>query len=245
MNISSSMTNSSLNIQLEWMDTHFNSICFSARDCAKKLKSSLFMMGEIGGNDYSYAILQGQKTIKEAANMVPQVVQAIKDALKKVLGYGALRVVVPGNFPTGCRPIYLTSFQTNDSSAYDEYHCLKGLNELSIYHNDHLKKAIDELKQGHPNVTIKYGDYYNAFMWLLRHASNLGFDASSLQKSCCGIGGDYNYNRAKPCGASGVPVCSNPDQHIIWDGVHLTQKAYYYVSHWLIQDFLRQLCCGI
>lgn len=39
-------------------------------------------MGEIGGNDYSYAILQGQKTIKEAANMVPQVVQAIKDALK-------------------------------------------------------------------------------------------------------------------------------------------------------------------
>ncbi|KAF3454538.1 hypothetical protein FNV43_RR04986 [Rhamnella rubrinervis] len=245
LNISSPFTNSSLSIQLDWMDSHFNSICFNAKDCAKRLERSLFMVGEIGGNDYDLAIFVGNKTIKEAIDMVPQVVQTIKDAVKKVIGYGALTVVVPGNFQIGCLPYYLTAFKTNDSSAYDEHHCLKGFNEISVYHNDHLRKAIEELREEHSDVTIIYGDYYNAFQWVLSHTSKLGFDAESLQKSCCGIGGDYNFDLAKPCGTSGVPACSNPDKRISWDGVHLTQKANQYMSYWLIQkDLLRQLRCA-
>ncbi|XP_048324066.2 acetylajmalan esterase [Ziziphus jujuba] len=241
-NIVSPFTNSSLSVQLHWMSTYFNSICLSARDCAEKLNRSLFMVGEIGGNDYNFALQQ--KTIKEAMAIVPQVVQAIKDAIQTVIGYGALKVVVPGNFPIGCFPIYLASFHTNDSSAYDEYHCVKELNEFSIYHNDHLKIAIEELKQEHPNVTIIYGDYYNAFQWVYRHASNLGFDASSVQNPCYGFGGEYNLSMEKHCGDSEVPVCSNPDQRISWDGIHLTQNAYHYMSYWLIRDFLNQLGCS-
>lgn len=38
------------------------------------------MVGEIGWNDYNYALFQG-KTIKEVIDMVPEVVQAIKDAV--------------------------------------------------------------------------------------------------------------------------------------------------------------------
>lgn len=39
------------------------------------------MVGEIGCNDYNYALFQG-KTIKEVMiDMVPEVVQAIKDAV--------------------------------------------------------------------------------------------------------------------------------------------------------------------
>ncbi|KAL6323991.1 hypothetical protein AAG906_006262 [Vitis piasezkii] len=45
----------------------------------------------------------------------------IMHSFKKVIDYGAQRVVVPGNFPIGCFPIYLTGFQTNDSAAYDEH----------------------------------------------------------------------------------------------------------------------------
>lgn len=40
------------------------------------------MVGEIGGNDYDLAIFVGNKTIKEAMDMVPQVVQTIKYAVK-------------------------------------------------------------------------------------------------------------------------------------------------------------------
>ena len=38
------------------------------------------MAGEIGGNDYNYALFQG-KTIEEVRYMVLEVVQAIKDAV--------------------------------------------------------------------------------------------------------------------------------------------------------------------
>ena len=83
-------------------------------------------------------------------------------------------MVVPGNFPIGCFPLYLTVFETNDTTAYDEHHCLKELNGLSIYHNNHLKKAIEELKQEFPNTVIVYGDYYNAFEWLFVEAPHNG-----------------------------------------------------------------------
>ncbi|GAY57458.1 hypothetical protein CUMW_179580 [Citrus unshiu] len=153
--ISSPVTNSSLSTQLDWMFTYFNGICYDYDDCAQKLKSSLFIVGEIGENDYRYALLQG-KTIEEVKTLVPEVVQAIKDAVTRVIDFGAVRVVVPGNFPVGCFPIYLTQFRTNDSAAYDQFHCLKGLNNLSFHHNELLQQAIQELKNEHPNVAIIY-----------------------------------------------------------------------------------------
>lgn len=50
-------------------------------DCDEKLKNALFLVGEIGANDYNYALLQG-KTIEEVKEMVPEVVQAIKNAVE-------------------------------------------------------------------------------------------------------------------------------------------------------------------
>ena len=91
-------------------------------------------------------------------------------------------MVVPGNFPIGCVPIYLTLFHSNKSADYDEFHCLKGLNSLSIYHNDLLKKAIGELKKENPNVVIVYGDYYNAFLSVYQNAPHLGESLSSSNK---------------------------------------------------------------
>ncbi|CAK7340636.1 unnamed protein product [Dovyalis caffra] len=198
------LTNSSLSFQLDWMFSHFNSICFNEQDCVEKLKNSLFIVGEIGGNDYDYAYLQG-KTMEEVKHLVPDVVLAIKDAVTRVIGYGARRVIVPGIFPIGCSPIHLTGFQNNNTDAYDKFHCLKGLNNFSAYHNDHLKQAIEELKKEHPKVAIAYADHYNAFQWILSHVSSLGFDAKSVQKACCGTGGDYGFNLKKLCGAPGVP----------------------------------------
>lgn len=94
--------------------------------------------------------------------------------MQKVISYGATRVVVPGNFPIGCLPIYLTGFQTNDTTAYDELHCLKDLNGLATYHNDQIKEAIEVLKRENPHTMIVYGDYYNALLWILRRAFILG-----------------------------------------------------------------------
>lgn len=242
-NIADPYTNSSLKVQLDWMSRYF-STCIIERDCLEKLKNSLFIIGEIGGDDYNYAFVEG-KTIEDVKSMIPKIVGAIITAVKRVISYGAVQVLVPGNFPKGCSPLYLTAFRTSDPTAYDEHHCLKDLNSVSDYHNNQLQEGIQELKREYPNVVIVYGDYNQAFEWLLDNAQNLGFDSKSTLKACCGTGGNYNYNLTRTCGAPGVPVCQHPEKFISWDGVHLTDEANKRMAGWLIDDILPNLKCSI
>ncbi|KAJ4766058.1 GDSL esterase/lipase [Rhynchospora pubera] len=224
-----------LSSQLDWFNSYLNSTCSSQSDCAQKLEEALFLVGEIGGNDYNYAFFQGT-SINTAMTYVPQVVQAIVDAAKKVISLGARQLVIPGNFPIGCSPSYLTLFSTSDSSAYDEKKCLIAYNNFSMYHNKQLKSALADLRKSNPDVSIIYADYYEAFMHMLDQASSLGFDEDSLLTACCGTGGGYNYESNLMCGSPGTTVCSNPDQHINWDGIHLTQAAYLVIAQSLVTE---------
>ena len=52
-------------------------------DHAEEVKEALFLVGEIGGNDFNNAFLQG-KTIEEAKSFVPDVVQAISHAVRVI-----------------------------------------------------------------------------------------------------------------------------------------------------------------
>ncbi|CBI39527.3 hypothetical protein VitviT2T_020916 [Vitis vinifera] len=239
----SPVTNSSLNVQLDRMSSFFSSAFHNDTDRAQELKDALFLVGEIGGNDFNFAFFQG-KTIEEEKSIVPDVVQIISDAVRRVIQYGARRVVVPGNFPIGCLPIYLTVFKTNNTAAYDEFNCLKGFNDFAEYYNERLQQAIEELRNENPDTVIVYADYYNAFQWLFRNALFLGLDPASLLKACCGAGGEYNYDRARTCGAPGVQACPDPDRLVHWDGIHLTQKASMLIAKWLIQDILPKLQCN-
>ncbi|KAJ8437973.1 hypothetical protein Cgig2_033706 [Carnegiea gigantea] len=213
--IISPSTNSSLSVQLSWFRSHLHSLCGDNSNCRESmLRKSLVMMGEVGGNDYNYALLQG-KTMEEVYQMVPAVVRAIKEAVEEVIKMGAVRVVVPGNFPIGCMPIYLSLFETQDSNMYDELNCLKGLNNFARFHNEHLKAAIGELRKEHPNVAVVYGDYYYGLTWIIRNAVSLKFNKDGLQKTCCGVGGNkYNFNLTRMCGYEGATVCENPNERI-------------------------------
>lgn len=231
-------TNTPLSTQLAWFRSHLRSACqgSSSSDC---LKQSLFMVGEIGGNDYNYGFFQG-KTLEEIRSYIPHVVGAITAAARDVIRAGAVNVVIPGNFPVGCFPIYLTSFPVKDPKAYDDKGCLKHLNEFAMDHNNQLQEAIASLRKEFPDVVIVYGDYYNAFQSVLGGA---GFDKSVALKSCCGIGGAYNYDMKRQCGAAGVPICPNPDKFVSWDGVHLTQRAYRFMSKFLNNNILSHIKC--
>ena len=70
-----------------------------------------------------------------------------------------------------------------------------------------------------------------------------GFDAASVQKSCCGVGGAYDFTLEKMCGGPDVPVCPNPDERISWDGIHMTQKANQNMANWIINYILSKLNC--
>ncbi|KAL1803749.1 hypothetical protein ACET3Z_032396 [Daucus carota] len=239
-NIHGAPTNSSLDVQLRRMSDYLSSYCKTGSDCRDKLKNSLFMMGEVGGNDYNYALFGG-KSIEEIKNLVPEVVQVIMEATRQIIKLGARKIVIPGNLPIGCVPSYLTMFQGN--STFDENHCLREYNEFSIYHNRQLRGAIEKLKKENPGVTIVYGNLYHALQRVFSRATYLGFDGNSLQKACCGSGGDYNFSFTRFCGFPGAAVCSNPNKRISWDGVHLTQQANRYLATWLISNMAQMLKC--
>ncbi|XP_027160234.1 acetylajmalan esterase-like [Coffea eugenioides] len=239
--ITNPISNSSLSVQLDWMSSHFASICHTKEGCRKMLEKSLFFVGEIGGNDYNVPFLEG-RSMNELTSLVPEVVQSITNAIKRVIDFGATRIIVPGNFPIGCIPVYLAYFQTNDTAAYDEHHCLKDLNNFAEIHNQLLKASIKKLKKDYPKVVIVYGDYYNAYLSLLSNARSLGFDENSLQKACCGTE-PYDCSSGKFCGTPGVKACPRPDKYISWDGVHSTQQAYKYMTAYLLDSIIPQLKC--
>lgn len=240
-NVSTAFTNSSLGTQLAWFKSHLKSICSNTTECKQKLQKALVLMGEIGGNDYNFAFFQG-RTMREAFELVPLVVQTIKEVVQEVITLGAVNVVVPGNFPIGCVPLYLVRFGINRSWMYDDLQCLKSFNDFSKFHNNQLQKAVWELQQEHPGVAIVYGDYYAALQWLIRHAPSLGFEIGGSRKACCAMGNNpYNFDLNQSCGSPGVPVCPNPTKRVSWDGIHMTQQANKYVAMWLLRHFVPQL----
>lgn len=144
--ISSPVTNSSLNKQLDWMFTYFNgSVCNttgqclildkavlirnrlkityftcmfdSLIDCLNKLNNTLFMVGEIGGNDYNYALFRG-KSLEEVTLLVPDVVQAIKEAATV-----SIFMTTWSNSPTNVLFIMNTRSQCPDSLRTHRLRC--------------------------------------------------------------------------------------------------------------------------
>ncbi|KAK9671669.1 hypothetical protein RND81_12G046900 [Saponaria officinalis] len=238
--IISPITNASLSIELEGFRNHLNKTCGKIDElgCKKVLNNSLILLGEIGGNDVNFALF-GNKTIAESRGMLIEIARTVTKAAEEIITMGATRIVIPGNFATGCLPIYLTLFETEDKSKYDEWNCVKYLNKFTQLQNEYLLQAIQKLQNLYPNVAIVYADYYSAFQWLLQNAASLGFKEEEIHKSCCGIvDGKYNYNQHLRCGMPGVPVCKNPQQRISFDGIHLTERAYFYMTRWLLRSIV-------
>ncbi|KAM3347817.1 hypothetical protein ACQJBY_021617 [Aegilops geniculata] len=215
--------NTPLSSQLDWFKSHLNDTC--QQDCAKKLAGALFLVGEIGGNDYNYAFFQ-KRSIEAVKAYVPLVVKSIMDVAKEVIELGATQIIIPGNFPIGCSPSYLSLFSVAGSTDHDERGCLKSYNAFAAYHNEQLQAAIVDLRKVNADVSVVYADYYGAFLHLLDHAAVLGFDEGSLLKACCGAGGEHNFDMDMMCGGLGASTCADPARHVSWDGIHLTQQAY-------------------
>ncbi|KAL2899938.1 hypothetical protein RDABS01_025020 [Bienertia sinuspersici] len=240
-NVSLPLTQSTLSRQIAWFKSLLHSKFSNPREIRANLQKALVLMGEIGGNDYNFAFFQG-RTLEQVSQLVPHVVRSIKAAVQEVIKLGANYIVVPGNLPIGCVPLYLVKFKSNDASMYDELGCLRDYNIFSKYHNDLLLVAIQELKQEHPNVAIAYGDYYSALTWVITHAPRLGFEQNGSKKACCSIGDNpYNYDLKRSCGSPGVPVCEDPSKTVNWDGIHMTQEGNKNVARWLLRDFVPTL----
>ncbi|XP_078153165.1 GDSL esterase/lipase At1g28600-like, partial [Carex rostrata] len=243
-------TNYSLGTQLEWFKKLLPSILEEPGIISMKplvyaylwfmddggssiMSSALFVVGEIGGNDYNYLLPSG-RTFDEVRTFVPDVIRTISLTIHELIGRGAKTLLVPNNFPIGCIPMYLTRFQSQKKEDYDpETGCLKHFNEFAKYHNAMLSKELSKLRLLYPDVNIIYADYYEASMNIFRNPKKFGF--SYPLKACCGAKGPYNYSLFASCGNRGSTVCSDPSKYASWDGVHLTEAAYKAIAYGVLQ----------
>ncbi|KAF9612173.1 hypothetical protein IFM89_038361 [Coptis chinensis] len=221
-------TNYSLGVQLEWFKQLLPSLCASPSGCQDMLRKSLFLVGEIGGNDYNDPFLQG-KSVQELRAIVPHVIDTISSTITALIDEGAVTLMVPGNLPIGCSPSYLTVLESKNKDDYDANGCLSWLNEFSQFHNQLLQSELNRLREAHPHATIIFADYYNVAMELYQFPNQLGFTGRALT-ACCGGGGTYNYNVSAKCGDQGFTACIDPSLYVNWDGVHLTERAYSHIA---------------
>ncbi|XP_042426392.1 GDSL esterase/lipase At1g31550-like isoform X2 [Zingiber officinale] len=207
----------SLDVQIEW----FKQLLHSNPSISDPsvLSNALFLVGEIGGNDYNHPFFQ-HEPFDKIRKLVPSVIEAISSAITALVKLGAKNLVVPGNFPIGCVPLYLRQFQSKNVEDYDQKTgCIKWLNEFSVYHNRLLQDELDHLNGVYHNATITYADYYNAAMRIFDSPKQFGF--TTPLTGCC-----------RGCGES---LCEDPSRYVSWDGLHLTEAAYKTIADGLLQ----------
>nr|XP_020200099.1 GDSL esterase/lipase At1g28600-like [Aegilops tauschii subsp. strangulata] len=190
------------------------------------LSQSLVVFGEIGGNDYNFWFFDRRRSRDTAQEYIPDVVARIGAGVQEVIKLGAKTVLVPGNFPIGCVPVYLRDYKSNTSTDYDQFGCLRWFNTFSQMHNRLLKQEISMLKSQNPGVKIIYGDYYGAFMEFVKNPLRNGIDKPLV--ACCG--GNGPYGTGHECNRK-AKVCPNPSRFANWDQIHMTEKAYNVIAN--------------
>ncbi|KAI3510472.1 hypothetical protein L1887_17493 [Cichorium endivia] len=91
--VSNPLTNVSLGDELMWFKRSLHSFCATYSDCKQIIQHALFLVGEIGGNDYNIELLAGI-SIKQVRSFVPLVIRTIIAVVKRVLACQKLMRIV-------------------------------------------------------------------------------------------------------------------------------------------------------
>ncbi|XP_037482140.1 GDSL esterase/lipase At1g28600-like [Triticum dicoccoides] len=215
----------SLGIQIGWFKKVLAAIASTDVQRREIMASSLFLVGEIGANDYNHPFFQN-RTLGFVRPLVPRVIRSIALSVEALIKLGAKNIYVPGIFPLGCVPRYLYFYRGGEPGDYDSAGCLRWLNGLTADHNRMLKGKLRELGRAHPGVSITYVDYYNEVLSLITRPAVNGFAAGTVLRACCGGGGPYNANLTLHCSDPGVVPCPDPAKYVSWDGLHMTEAVY-------------------
>ncbi|CAL1385562.1 unnamed protein product [Linum trigynum] len=227
-------TNVSLGVQLDLFKQLLPSLCGDGiqTGCRHLFSKSLFILGEIGGNDYNLPLTDGHGFNDDIQQLVPLVVGYIGFVLREIIELGAVNILVPGNFPIGCLPFYLTKFRNSSSMNYDpSTGCLTRLNKLSKYHNELLQAELSSTRQLYPDVNIIYVDYYNAVFRIYQAPEQFGFTGETWKACCEGEG-------SVQCGSPSVKPCDDSSKYVNWDGLHFTEATYGSVARSILEEGL-------
>lgn len=180
------------------------------------MEGSLFWIGGIGLSDYPR--LLGSSSISSQwfnQHSVDQVCNLVKATLEN----GARYIVVQGLPPCGCFPV---SLALTPSSDRDHHGCCASANAMVTAHNELLQKNLAKLQKTYSSASIVYADFWKAYMNILENHDKYNF--AEPFKACCGASsGALNFDIHHLCGSANTATCRDATQHMIWDGMHLTE----------------------
>ncbi|KAL0426082.1 UNVERIFIED_CONTAM: GDSL esterase/lipase [Sesamum radiatum] len=183
----------------------------------------------IGQNDFTgFAGSAGAGGVKQYA---PQIVSQVVSTVKELYSLGGRTFLVPNLGPVGCYPAFLVQFP-HGSSDIDPSGCMMSHNNAVNEYNSMLKDALGQARQDLKDANLIYVDTNSVLLELYQNPTSHGMQHGTT--ACCGYGGgSYNYNQQVFCGYSKVvngqtvtaSACSDPQNYVSWDGMHLTEAA--------------------
>ncbi|WVZ72881.1 hypothetical protein U9M48_021272 [Paspalum notatum var. saurae] len=215
--------NTSLGVQLQWFESLKPSLCRTPTACKKFFGRSLFYVGELGFNDFNFA-MGGGMSLQQIRSFVPYAISNISMAIERlIVKHGAKSFLVSGMVPAGCVPPILAMF--GDMGNLDpDTGCMEEMNEMSIYHDSLLRESLQKIRARHPDVDIFFADFFNPVMEMVKSPAKFGFEEDVLTL-CCGGPGKYHFSIVAFCGDPGATSCPDPSARLFWDGAHLTEAA--------------------
>ncbi|KAM3331354.1 hypothetical protein ACQJBY_027393 [Aegilops geniculata] len=228
-----------LDMEMEWFRDLLDLLCpGDVADCMDMMSKSLFLVGEIGGNDYNLPLFYGVP-FEKIRTFTPSIIAKISSSIAELVELGAKTLLVLGNLPIGCIPAYLTTYKSDRMEDYEpETGCIRWMNEFSQYHNKLLVDELENLRKLHPGVVIIYADYYGAAMEIFSSPEQFGIEDPLM--ACCGGGGPYGVSASAGCGHGDYKVCNDPQKYASWDGFHPTEATYKGIANGLLRGSYTQ-----
>ncbi|KAK9265691.1 hypothetical protein L1049_012580 [Liquidambar formosana] len=195
-------------------------LCFKILNGYEDFTNALYII-DIGQNDLAGAFTY--LSYAQILERIPTFITEIKYAIYGVWQRGGKNFWVHNTGPLGCLPQKLAT-RSKNASDFDQFGCLKPLNNGAKAFNEQLRALCEELRSELKNATIVYVDVFSIKYDLIANSTTYGFENPLM--ACCGYGGaPYNYNASVGCGRTGYNICEEGSKYISWDGVHYTEAA--------------------
>ncbi|GLJ08322.1 hypothetical protein SUGI_0086480 [Cryptomeria japonica] len=151
--------------------------------------------------------------------------------IKELYNLGVTRIALINVPPLGCAPGERTVTSLRNRGACDQE-----INEAVSGFNSGLNAMIDGLKPAFPSLQIASLDYNSLVSEFIANPRRYGFEV--VARGCCGTGlVEYSFL----CNELNPFTCPDASKYLFFDAVHLTQKAYQFISNVFLTTDIPQL----
>ncbi|KMT04751.1 hypothetical protein BVRB_7g169310 [Beta vulgaris subsp. vulgaris] len=187
----------------------------------RRLEKAVYLFS-IGTNDYASLFFINSSTLLTSyskSEYVSMVIRNITSVVNEIYKTGGRKFMFLNLPPMACAP----GIRIMDTTGKGD--CQPELSSYIRLHNDAIFQVLRGLTKQLPG--FKYGlyDFYTSTLQRVNYPSKYGYKEGKT--ACCGTG---KFRGVPSCGGKRhvkeYELCKNIDDHIFWDFLHLTEKAY-------------------